>query len=216
MTVKLVKVKPLKISPAKNLKRIWEDKAHELKFTQRQAAKKLDWSQGAISQYLNGITELSPQAIVKMANFLGVAPHDIDPNLDPGSIPQKGYWPVLGNTSGAPTSIDRKLFNVIGMDQGLWHVDKPIEYQSIAPNKNSFGKKEIGISYMDAGCNLVVVPAEKNYQVDANADPNFPPLKPNVWLVVYKSKKPAKMFRQDDKPKTKNAKIYRVRAVLFA
>lgn len=205
MTVKLVKVKPLKISPAKNLKRIWENKAHELKFTQRQAAKKLDWSQGAISQYLNGITELSPQAIVKMANFLGVAPHDIDPNLDPGSIPQKGYWPVLGNTSGAPTSIDRKLFNVIGMDQGLFCVDKAIEYQYGSETK-----------IIDVGINLVVVPAEKNYQVDANADPNLPPLKPNVWLVVYKSKKPAKMFRQDDKPRTKNAKIYRVRAILFA
>lgn len=212
MTVKLVK--PLKISPAKNLKRIWEDKAHELKFTQRQAAKKLDWSQGAISQYLNGITHLSPQAIVKMANFLGVSPHDIDPNLDPGTIPQKGYFPVLGNTSGAPITVDRKLFNMIGMDQGILHVDKSIEYQSIVLNK--FGKPEIKTYKMDAGINLVVVSAEKNYQVDAYADPNFPPLKPNVWLVIHKSKKPAKMFRQDDKPEAKNAKIYRVRAILFA
>tara|TARA_B100000945_G_scaffold160833_1_gene129145 strand:- start:828 stop:1451 length:624 start_codon:yes stop_codon:yes gene_type:complete len=205
-----------KTSPAQNLKRIWENKAHEFKFTQRQAAKKLDWSQGAISQYLNGITELSPQAIVKMANFLGVAPHDIDPDLDPGDIPQKGYWPVLGNTSGAPCTVERKLFNVTGLESGIFHVDKAIEYQSTAPNKNSFGKREIGTSYMDAGINLVVAPHEKNYQVDANADPNFPPLKPNVWLVVYKSNKPAKMFRQDEAPKAKNAKIYRVRAVLFA
>ena len=202
-----------KYSPAQNLRKIWNDKAHEFKFTQRQAAKKLDWSQGAISQYLNGITELNPQAVVKMANFLGVAPHDIDPNLDPGDIPQKGYWPVLGNTSGAPITVERKLFNVAGLESGIFHVDKPIEYQSIAPNK--FGKPEIGTSKMDAGINLVVAPAEKNYVVDKNCDPNFPPLKPNVWLVVYQSNKPAKMFRQDEVPKAKNAKIYRVRAVLF-
>ena len=149
-----------------------------------------------------------------MANFLGVAPHDIDPDLDPGDIPQKGYWPVLGNTTGAPVTIGTKLFNVIGMDQGLFAVDKAIEYQCYELDK--FGNRKITLSTMDAGINLVVVPAEKNYQVDKNCDPNFPPLKPNVWLVVYKSKRPAKMFRQDEVPKAKNAKIYRVRAVLFA
>ena len=77
-------------TPAQNLKRIWEDKAHELKFTQRQAAEKLDWSQGAISQYISGITELSVPAIVKMANFLGVSPQDIDPDINLNELPKKG------------------------------------------------------------------------------------------------------------------------------
>ena len=203
-----------KKSPAQNLKKLWDNKAHEFKFTQRQAAKKLDWTQGAISQYLNGITELSPQAIVKMANFLGVAPHDIDPDLDPGNIPQKGFWPVLGNTSGAPSTVKSKVFNITGTESALFHVDKDIEYQSIELDK--FGNEEIKLARMDAGINLLVVPAERNYEVDKMCDPNFPPLKPNVWLVVYKSKKPAKMFRQDEAPKAKNAKVYRVRAVLFA
>lgn len=54
--------------------------------TQVEAAAKLDWTQGAFSQYLNDITEMSPQTIIKLANFLGVPPSDIDPNID-NSLP---------------------------------------------------------------------------------------------------------------------------------
>lgn len=65
----------------RNLRRIWEAKKIEMQFTQTGAAKELDWSQGAISHYLNNITEMGPSAIVKLANFLDVDPTEIDPSI---------------------------------------------------------------------------------------------------------------------------------------
>ena len=53
-----------------------------MQFTQIQAAKNLEWSQGAISHYLNNITELNPAAVVKFANFLDVDPIEIDPEIE--------------------------------------------------------------------------------------------------------------------------------------
>jgi transcriptional regulator with XRE-family HTH domain len=64
-----------------NLRAIWDAKKAEMKFTQVEAAKELGWSQGAISHYLNNITELGPSAVIKFANFLGVDPKEIDPDV---------------------------------------------------------------------------------------------------------------------------------------
>jgi len=68
--------------PVKNLRRIWEKKKVEMRFTQVEVAKELGWSQGAISHYLNNITELRAQAIIKLANFLDVDPREIDPDIE--------------------------------------------------------------------------------------------------------------------------------------
>lgn len=64
-----------------NLRKIWDQKKHQLEITQVEAAEKLGWTQGAFSQYLNGITELGPTATIKLANFLGVDPEEIDPAI---------------------------------------------------------------------------------------------------------------------------------------
>ena len=66
-----------------NLRRIWETKKDHLEVTQAQAAKKLGWTQGAFSQYLNNITDLHSDAVAKLANFLEVDPHEIDPEFNP-------------------------------------------------------------------------------------------------------------------------------------
>ena len=66
----------------KNLRKIWDAKKVQMRFTQVEAAKELGWSQGAISHYLNNITELRAPAIVKLANFLDVDPRDIDPDIE--------------------------------------------------------------------------------------------------------------------------------------
>lgn len=68
---------------ANNLRRIWESKKRELNVTQADAAQKLGWTQGAFSQYLNNITELSPQAVIKLANFLEIDPELIDASITP-------------------------------------------------------------------------------------------------------------------------------------
>lgn len=64
-----------------NLRKIWDKKKAEMRFTQVEASKKLGWTQGAISHYLNDITHLGPAAVIKFANFLGVDPIDIDPTI---------------------------------------------------------------------------------------------------------------------------------------
>lgn len=64
-----------------NLRKIWDKKKAELKFTQVEAANELGWSQGAISHYLNDITSLNPAATIKFANFLDVDPQEIDPEI---------------------------------------------------------------------------------------------------------------------------------------
>lgn len=66
----------------KNLRRIWDAKKVEMRFTQVEAAKTLGWSQGAISHYLNNITKLQAPAIIKLANFLDVDPREIDPSIE--------------------------------------------------------------------------------------------------------------------------------------
>ena len=64
-----------------NLRRIWQAKKGEMETNQSDAAEKLGWSQGAFSQYLNNYTELNVAAVTKLANFLGVDPIEIDPDI---------------------------------------------------------------------------------------------------------------------------------------
>ena len=83
-----------------NLRRIWHEKKYELKLTQAKAAEQLGWTQGAVSQYLNNLTELNPAAVIKLANFLGVHPLEIDPSMGP-SLPRQGYaLSAVSNTQG--------------------------------------------------------------------------------------------------------------------
>ena len=73
---------------ANNLRKIWDIRKSEIGLTQTEAAKKLGWTQGAFAQYLNNITELNPPAVIKIANFLGVDPRDIDPSATFTDYPQ--------------------------------------------------------------------------------------------------------------------------------
>lgn len=67
---------------AGNLKRIWNIRKKEMKATQALAATQLNWTQGALSQYLNGITPMSVQTIIKLANYLDVHATEIDPSIE--------------------------------------------------------------------------------------------------------------------------------------
>lgn len=87
--------------PVKNLRKIWDKKKVEMRFTQVEAAKELGWSQGAISHYLNNITELRAQAVIKLANFLDVDPREIDPDIEenlPSVIGHKATYSALDVT----------------------------------------------------------------------------------------------------------------------
>lgn len=93
-----------------NLRKIWDQKKIELRFTQVEAAKKLGWSQGAISHYLNNITDLGVPAIIKLANFLDVDPRDIDPNIE-DSLPSVEKKIVAYNANDMTKRIDETLIS---------------------------------------------------------------------------------------------------------
>jgi len=72
---------------AANLQRIWNQRAQEAKelgerFTQDAAAEALGYTQGMVSQCLNGTTKLGYRAVLKFAKYLRVAPTDIRQDLD--------------------------------------------------------------------------------------------------------------------------------------
>lgn len=94
----------------KNLRKIWDSKKIELRFTQTEAAKELGWSQGAISHYLNNITELRAPAIVKLANFLDVDPRDIDPDIE-NSLPSVEKKIVAYDVTDVSKRIDQVLIS---------------------------------------------------------------------------------------------------------
>lgn len=92
-----------------NLKKIWDLKKKEMRFTQVEAAKDLDWTQGAISHYLNGITQLNPAAVIKFANFLGVPAVEIDPNIVE-HLPNTQKIPIYGTTSNVSKRVTKNIY----------------------------------------------------------------------------------------------------------
>lgn len=69
------------VAAAGRLKGIWESRAKELGITQDKAAAYMDISQGAISQYLNGIIPLNYRALLAFSHLLGVDPERIRDDL---------------------------------------------------------------------------------------------------------------------------------------
>jgi len=92
----------------KNLRNIWDSKKLEIQFTQVTAAKELGWSQGAISHYLNEITDLNPAAVIKFANFLDVDPREIDPDIEP-NLPAVRNLDVKYSSRDMTKAINKKL-----------------------------------------------------------------------------------------------------------
>ena len=84
---------------ADNLRALWEARKHELKLTQTEAAAKLGWTQGALAQYLNNLTELTPPAVIKLANFFGVDPREIDPAATGTDFPCYVAFPTKSGDS---------------------------------------------------------------------------------------------------------------------
>lgn len=70
------------LKAAQRLKEIWNLKKNVLKLTQEKAADILGFqTQGAVSHYLNGVTALNTDAVIKFASLLGVSPEEIRPEL---------------------------------------------------------------------------------------------------------------------------------------
>jgi transcriptional regulator with XRE-family HTH domain len=93
-----------------NLRKIWQQKKIEMQFTQVEAAKDMDWTQSAISHYLNHITELNPAAIVKFANFLDVDPLEIDPEVE-HNLPFVSRLPLAYNSDDMTRPINDHVYS---------------------------------------------------------------------------------------------------------
>jgi transcriptional regulator with XRE-family HTH domain len=93
---------------ASNLKKIWNIRKKEMKVTQALAATQLNWTQGALSQYLNGITAMSSQTIIKLANYLDVHPTEIDSNIDK-SLPSLATKEVRYSTNDPNLVLDESI-----------------------------------------------------------------------------------------------------------
>ena len=161
----------------RNLRRIWDSKKTEMKFTQVQAAEKLGWSQGAISHYLNNITELGPPAIIKLANFLGVDPVEIDPNIKE-FLPNTATRIIKYDISNLKKPINEKFYDR-EVKSSFWVRTSPEDYDPI------------GASFVSGTAHSLVCPAK-----------DFP--EALKFLVKEKNKVRGYMCLRDDLPAEKD------------
>ena len=151
-----------------NLRAIWEQKKIEMQFTQVEAAKELGWSQGAISHYLNNITALGPSAVIKFANFLGVDPLDIDPEVK-GFLPNVRTRIIRYDCDNLSRTINIKLYDR-NPKSSFWVKTHPRAFKQLV---ESIDKTVLPINtdwhtnvcpakdYPDAGAFLIQLKGEK-------------------------------------------------------
>lgn len=137
-----------------NLRKIWDKKKREMEITQIEAADKLGWTQGAFSQYLNGITELGPTATIKLANFLSVDPEEIDPAIH-DNLPGVRRVPIRFNFNS--TKPLRDQYALISTSDNIFRVQVRPEFASEKLRKQ--------FPYMTkAACQLICMDVNKEYR----------------------------------------------------
>lgn len=137
-----------------NLRKIWEQKKHQLELTQVEAAEKLGWTQGAFSQYLNGITELGPTATIKLANFLGVDPEEIDPAIQ-DELPGTHRVQILYNFHSTKVIKDQYTYQNLGSEVFRVKVNPKFVSKKLAKQFPHITETE---------CQLVCMDTEKKYR----------------------------------------------------
>ena len=164
-----------------NLRNIWNKKKVEMQFTQVEAAQILGWSQGAISHYLNNITELGPAAVVKFANFLSVDPLDIDPSVE-GFLPNIRTRLIKYDASNLSTAMNEKFYDK-NPESAFWVRIEGETWTDLTGDQ----EKSIG----GAPWHIRVCPVK-----------DFPNAR--LFLVQLKGKKEAKLFRMQALPEAEN------------
>ena len=167
-----------------NLRRIWNYKKAEMKFTQVQAAEKLGWSQGAISHYLNNITELGPAATIKFANFLGVDPEEIDPTVKE-HLPNTRTRVIKYDINNMKQPINRKFYDRKIKDS-FWVECLASDYDHLGEKAEFIGQCHVQV------CSLK----------------DFPDAK--LVLVKKKNVKRARLYTADNAPTQKVEQVWAV------
>ncbi len=162
-----------------NLRAIWEQKKIEMQFTQVEAAKELGWSQGAISHYLNNITALGPSAVIKFANFLGVDPLDIDPEVK-GFLPNVRTRIIRYDCDNLSRTIDTKLYDR-NPKSSFWVKTHPRAFK-----------------YLEKLIAKLVLPINTNWHTNVCPVKDYPDAR--AFLIQLKGEKKAFVYRKDDLP----------------
>jgi len=160
-----------------NLRKIWDKKRIEMRFTQVEAAETLGWSQGAISHYLNNITDLGPAAVIKFANFLNVDPAEIDPGITE-FLPNIRTRIIKYDASNLTTPMNQKFYD-----------KNP---------KSAFWVRIEGESWTDLTGDQQRSIGGAPWHVRVCPVPDFPEAR--LFLVQLKTKKEAKLYRAEALP----------------
>ena len=166
--------------PVENLRVIWDKKRIEMRFTQVEAAKILGWSQGAISHYLNDLTELGPAAVIKFANFLNVDPSDIDPGIKE-FLPNIRTRLIKYDASNLTTPMNKKFYNK-NPESAFWVRIEGKTWTDLT------GDQERAIG--DSPWHIRVCPVK-----------DFPNAR--LYIVQLKGNKEAKLYRSEALPQAK-------------
>lgn len=173
------------VTPVENLRRIWDIKKREMDITQVEAAAKLDWTQGAFSQYLNDITEMSPQTIIKLANFLEVPPSDIDPNID-SSLPDVQTKEVRYNMSNP----NKRIHETVS-----WNPKQEDFVINIDARQSIRVDDEVDSTIFEKGVKLWVLDVLGNTQYTPRTSSNTP-----YYLVQKKGSDVFELYTEDKVP----------------
>ena len=160
-----------------NLRKIWDKKRIEMRFTQVEAADTLGWSQGAISHYLNNITDLGPAAIIKFANFLNVDPAEIDSGITE-FLPNIRTRLIKYDASNLTTPMNQKFYDK-NPESAFWVRIEGESWTDLTGDQ----QRSIG----GAPWHVRVCPV-----------PDFPEAR--LFLVQLKTKKEAKLYRAEALP----------------
>lgn len=69
------------LATAAKISAIWQEKKAREKITQADVNKALGWTGSVFSQYLTGKMAIGLDSLVKLCNYLGVSPYEVDPDL---------------------------------------------------------------------------------------------------------------------------------------
>ena len=152
-----------------NLRAIWDKKKVEMKFTQVEAAAKLGWSQGAISHYLNNITELGPAAVVKFANFLGVDPLEIDPSVI-SHLPNTRALKITRNTSNFSKHINQTYYHSEATTEFRVVIDPSVLIFEEGDERHGLGFAKEGETCICTLCDVKELPAASYFIIQKKGE----------------------------------------------
>jgi len=182
----------------KNLRKVYARRKAELRFTQAEAAAKIGFTQGAISQYLNNITKLGPQTTIRFANFLNVDPKEIDPSI-------VDYLPDMKTVTCSRTSYD-----------GSKIIDKKLLGQrKVSSTLNMELSGDISIEGL-----IGVAPVRKINGFFEQAYAQLVPLESNpqckLVVVQLKTETPIRIYLAEEKPSPEDIKhIWAIHAIVY-